>query len=262
MGLRGLPILRDMERKAVPLWGVVSVTAVVLVWGAVCAFRLVQPLYLPSPLAVVSELVSMIRTGELWSALSLSLYRIITGFAIGVVIGILVGLAVGVSRFAESVVDPLLSLAYPIPKIALLPLIILWMGIGESSKIAIIAVGVFFPMAINTIAGVTGTDKLLIMAAVSLGASPWQIIRKVLIMNAIPVMFAGLRIAAGQALLLIVSAEMVAATAGIGYTVLYAGDLMMTAKLMAGLVVLCALGILSTTIIQRSERLLFPWRRY
>ncbi|HHY47973.1 MAG TPA: ABC transporter permease [Firmicutes bacterium] len=226
-----------------------------------CRFGLVESLYLPAPSAILVEFTRMLLSGELLMSIWLSLKRIIWGFLLGCGMGILVGLAVGLSPVMEALIDPLLSLTYPIPKIALLPLIILWLGIGESSKVAIIAVGAFYPVCINTIAGVKGADPLLISAARSLGANRLQVIQKVVLMSALPVILAGIRLAAGMSLLLVVSAEMVAATAGIGYLILYAGDLMLTTKLMAGILVLCVLGLGSTLVLQRIERALVPWSR-
>jgi NitT/TauT family transport system permease protein len=147
-----------------------------------------------------------------------------------------------------------------VPKIALLPLIILWLGIGEVSKVTIIAVGVFFPVCINTVAGVRETDPLLIRAARSFGATRGQIIRQVILKSGLPVIFSGLRLGAGMALLLVVSAEMIAATAGLGFTILHAGDLMLTTRLMAGILILSALGLSSTWLLGRIERWLVPWR--
>ncbi|WP_082725946.1 ABC transporter permease [Limnochorda pilosa] len=221
----------------------------------------VAPLYLPAPSAIAAELVRMAQTGTLVQSLGASLMRIVWGFALGAAAGIVVGLAIGLSRVAEGALDPAISLLYPIPKIAVLPLFVLWLGIGEASKVAIIATGVFFPLAINTIAGVRQTSPILVRAAISLGASRRQVITKVVLPSALPVVFSGLRLGAGMALLLVVSAEMVAATSGLGFLVLNAGDLMLTTRLMAGIVVLSALGILSTWLLRQLERWLLPWNR-
>ena len=166
----------------------------------------------------------------------------------------LLGAAAAVSPRAEAVIDPLVALAYPIPKIALLPLVVLWLGIGEASKVAVIAVGAFFPVFISALTGLRGASPSLIRAAKSLGASRAQIVQKVMIPSALPVLFAGLRLAAGMSLLLVVSAEMIAATRGIGYLILYAGDLLQTTRLMAGIVVLAVLGLVSTWLLRRVER--------
>lgn len=239
--------------------GAVVVVCLLAFWELVSRLGWVAPLYLPAPTAIAQELARMAASGTLWTSLSASLYRILWGLLLGAVTGMLVGLAIGLSRVAEGALDPLISLLYPIPKIAILPLFVLWLGIGEASKVAIIATGVFFPLAINTIAGVRQTSPLLIRAALSLGASRRQVITKVVLPSALPVIFSGLRLGTGMALLLVVSAEMVAATTGLGFLILNAGDLMLTTRLMAGIVVLSALGILSTWLLRQLERWLLPW---
>jgi NitT/TauT family transport system permease protein len=158
------------------------------------------------------------------------------------------------------VVQPIIAATFPIPKIALLPLLILWLGIGEASKVAVVALGVFFPMAINTYSGVRQADPLLIRAAVSFGAGRWSVIRKVILPSALPMVFAGLRLGAGIALLLLVAAEQIAADAGIGFLILQSGNLMETTKLMVGIVVLSLLGVLSHWALSGLERAVIRWR--
>ncbi|MBV5336592.1 MAG: ABC transporter permease subunit, partial [Deltaproteobacteria bacterium] len=143
---------------------------------------------------------------------------------------------------------------------ALLPLIILWLGIGEVSKISIISLGVFFPVVINTYSGVKNIDPLLIKVAVSYRTSRLNIIRKVILPAALPVIFAGLKLAAGTSLLLLVAAEMIAAKEGIGAMVLHYGDLMLTTKLMVGVLVLSLLGLVFNRALEWLERILIPWK--
>jgi NitT/TauT family transport system permease protein len=260
---RELVVTKGEARKGRwPDWAVSIACLAVLVgvWEATARTGLVAPLYLPAPSAILADLWAMIRSGEFLVSLGLSLSRILWGFFVGSAAGLVLGIAVGVFPLARAVVDPLLSLLYPIPKIALLPLIVLWLGIGEVSKVAIIAIGVFFPVCISTVAGVRETDPLLVRAARSFGATRWQVIRRVILKSALPVIFSGLRLGAGMALLLVVSAEMIAATAGLGFTILHAGDLMLTKRLMAGILVLSALGLSSTWLLARLERRLIPWR--
>ena len=190
-----------------------------------------------------------------------SLERLAWGFAIGALAGISVGVAVGFFSLADAVVQPLIAATFPIPKIALLPLLILWLGIGEASKVAVIALGVFFPMAINTYSGVRQADPLLIRAAVSFGAGRWSVIRKVILPSALPMVFAGLRLGAGTALLLLVAAEhdrgRRRASAS---SMLQSGNLMETTKLMVGIVVLSLLGVLSHWGLAGLERAVIRWR--
>ena len=137
---------------------------------------------------------------------------------------------------------------------------ILWLGIGETPKVVMIALGVFFPVVINAHAGVRGTDPLMVKAAKSLGAGPWQVVLKVILPSALPTILAGYRLGAGIALLLVVSAEMINATSGIGFLILHSGDLMLTGKLMVGLATLSLLGLASTWGLRALEAWLAPWK--
>jgi ABC-type nitrate/sulfonate/bicarbonate transport system permease component len=237
-----------------------AIVALLAVWEALSRTHVVPAVFLPSPGAVARELAHLASTGDLWRSVGASLGRIGAGFGIGSAAGLIVGILAGISRRAEAVAEPLIAAVYPIPKIALLPLLILWLGIGEAPKIALIAIGAFFPVAIGTATAIRDVDPLLIRAARSFGAGRVQIITKVQLPASVPVVFASLRLAAGMSLLLVVSAEMIAATAGIGYLILYAGDLMQTSRLLAGIVVLSVLGLLSTAGLATLERRLFRGR--
>ena len=239
---------------------VLSLVGLVVLWEIVARIGWVPVLFLPSPVGVVAEGWEMVMSGELVGHLAASLRRLLFGFAVGGGLGVIVGIVVGFFSVAEAVGTPLIAATFPVPKIALLPLLILWLGLGEPSKIAVIALGVFFPMAINTYTGVRQADALLVRAAVSFGARRWSVIRKVILPSALPMIFAGLRLGAGTALLLLVAAEMIAVESGIGFLVLHAGNIMATTKLMVGIVVLSLLGVLSHWGLNRLERLTIPWQ--
>ena len=251
---------RFLARREHRALRVVALAGLIAVWEGFARLGWVPVLFLPSPIGVLVEAADMLRTGELVEHVAASLRRLGLGFALGGALGVVVGVAVGFFAVAEAVGAPIIAATFPIPKIALLPLLILWLGLGEPSKVAVIALGVFFPMAINTYAGVRQADPLLIRAAVAFGAGRWSVIRKVVLPSALPMIFAGLRLGAGTALLLLVAAEMIAVESGIGFLVLHAGNLMQTTKLMGGSVVLSVLGILSHWGLGRLERLAVPWR--
>lgn len=246
----------------VPPWVVWMAVAVILAgWETVVRAGLVSALYLPPPSGIVRAGVDMTASGELLLNLQASLSRIAAGFLLGSLSGIFAGLVLGVSRLAEAVGNPLIHALYPVPKIALLPLIILWLGIGELSKVTIIALGVFFPVAINTFSGVRHVDPLFIKVAVSFRASRAGLIRKVILPGALPSIFAGLKLAAGASLLLLVAAEMIAAREGIGALILHYGDLMLTTKLMVGVLSLSLLGVTFNYLLKWLEGLCIPWER-
>ena len=237
-----------------------ALVGLVVAWEVVARIGWVPVLFLPSPVGVIAEGWDMIVSGELAGHLAASLERLLLGFVVGGGLGVVGGIAVGFFSVAEAVGTPLIAATFPVPKIALLPLLILWLGLGEPSKVAVIALGVFFPMAINTAAGVRQADPLLIRAAAAFGARRWSVIRKVILPSALPMIFAGLRLGAGTALLLLVAAEMIAVESGIGFLVLHAGHIMATTKLMVGIVLLSLLGVLSHWGLARLERLAIPWR--
>ena len=238
-------------QKTYPHWvSVASIIILLLFWEAICRCGLVSSLFLPAPSQIISALLTMLADGEIGVSLAASMYRILIGFAVGSLIGLAVGLVTGTSALADKIGNPVVNALYPIPKIALLPLFILWLGIGELSKVTIIALGVFFPVAMNTYSGVKNVDTLLIKVAVSFNASWWKTMKSVVLPNALPMIFAGLRLAAGTSLLLLVAAEMIAAQVGIGALILHYGDLMITDRLMAGVIVLSLLGLLFNLFLQ------------
>lgn len=245
-----------------PAWllGVAGLALLGLAWEVVARLAWVPALFLPAPTAIAAEAARMAWSGELWRHLIVSLGRVGAGFGLGVAAGTALGLVLGSSPVLWAIGNPLIAATYPIPKIALLPLMILWLGIGEAPKVAMIALGVFFPVVINAYAGVQGTDPLMVKAARSLGAGRWHVLLKVVLPSALPTILAGYRLGAGIALLLVVSAEMINATAGIGFLILHSGDLMLTAKLMVGLAVLSLLGLASAWGLRALEAWLVPWR--
>lgn len=247
-------------RRRCPAWvSAASLLALLALWEAVCRAGVVPPLFLPAPTRILSALAAMAAAGEITDSLAASLTRILLGFAAGSALGLAVGLAAGTSALADRIAMPIVNALYPIPKIALLPLFILWLGIGELSKVTIIAMGVFFPIAMNTYSGVKNVDPLLIKVAVSYRAGWLFTLRAVVLPCALPMIFAGCRIAAGTALLLLVAAEMIAAEKGIGALILHYGDLMMTDRLMAGVIVLSLLGLLFHMALALLEKRCIPW---
>ena len=248
-------------QKSYPNWvSVVSILCLLAIWELICQSGIVSSLFLPAPTAIISALLQMIADGEIGVSLAASLYRILAGFFIGSLVGLAVGLVTGTSALMDKIGTPIVNAIYPIPKIALLPLFILWLGIGELSKVTIIALGVFFPVAMNTYSGVKNVDTLLLKVAASFNASWWMTMKSVVLPNALPMIFAGLRLAAGTSLLLLVAAEMIAAQVGIGALILHYGDLMITDRLMVGVIVLSLLGLVFNLILQFLERKAIPWK--
>ncbi len=240
--------------------GLLALAVVIVLWQVAGSLSLANPIFLPSPLAIARAIVQLASSGALWQHLAYSMIRIGTGWLLGTVAGIIVGFAIGLSTLARSVGITFISALFPIPKIALLPLLILWLGIGEEPKIATIALGVFFSTAISVYSGVDAVPRNLIRMAQSFNVPFLAIVRRVVWPGALPSILAGFRITASIALLLVVSAEMIGAEYGIGAFVLQAGNLMQTDQLLAGVVILSLFGLLVGWLISRLEKRLLHWR--
>jgi ABC-type nitrate/sulfonate/bicarbonate transport system permease component len=245
-----------------PMAGISWLTAIVVIalWAVVTLTGRVDPLFLPDPVSVLRAIWDLSVHGTLLADVGVSLLRILTGWVIGTLAGLSFGTLMGVSSVARSVGTPLIGTLFPIPKIAMLPLFILWFGIGEPSKVATIALGVFFPTAISTTSGIENVGRQLVRMGLSFNLPVRSIIFKVLLPGALPAILAGFRISSALALILLVSAEMIGAERGIGSFVLQAGSLMQTDQLLAGVVVLSVLGFLISVIVSIVERRVLRWR--
>ncbi len=229
-------------------------------WEAAIRFGWVRELFLPAPSSVAEALRQLAIDGTLGHHLSASLLRLLVGWSLGTLCGLLAGFAIGIWSLARAVGVPVISAFFPIPKIALLPLFILWLGIGEPAKFATIALGVFFPTAIATFSALDAVPRNLIRMAQSFDV-PWlDILRKVVLPGAMPGILAAFRITASIALLLLVSAEMIGAQYGIGAFVLSAGSLMQTDALLAGVLVLSLTGLCIGTLLSKIEKAILNWR--
>jgi NitT/TauT family transport system permease protein len=240
--------------------GWIALVLVLALWQLAGSAGWVNPLFLPAPSAIAVAMWKLATSGALWQHVSWSIMRIGSGWIIGTAAGVLVGFAIGLSTLARSVGITFISALFPIPKIALLPLLILWLGIGEEPKIATIALGVFFSTAISVYSGVDAVPRNLIRMAQSFNVPFHAIVRRVIWPGALPSILAGFRITASVALLLVVSAEMIGAQFGIGAFVLQAGNLMQTDQLLAGVVILSVFGLAVGKLINLLETRLLHWR--
>jgi NitT/TauT family transport system permease protein len=253
---RGGGFVAEPRRAAAP----VAFVLLLAFWELAVRNGLVSPIFLPAPSAVVAAL------GELWTAGTLgrhvgeSLVRLVGGWTVGTAAGLAAGFVIGVWSLGRAVGVPFVSALFPIPKISLLPLLILWLGIGEASKVATIALGVFFPTAIAVHAAVDGVPRNLVRMAQSFGVPARDILLKVVLPGAWPAILASFRITASIALILVVSAEMIGAQQGIGQFVLQAGNLMIPEDLLAGILVLSLLGLAIGALIGAVERRTTRWR--
>ncbi|MBD8499536.1 ABC transporter permease [Paenibacillus arenosi] len=235
--------------------------SLILGWELVVSLSILDSRYLPAPSHIFQALLVAVSSGQLLADMQISLYRILTGFILGAAPGLVVGLLIGFIPFMRMFIQPILLAIRPIPKLALLPLLIIVMGIGEASKITLIMLGVFFPVAINSASGVLNLHQQYIDVARNYGASKYQFIKTVAIPGSLPTLCAGIKIGFADALLLIVAAEMIGANSGIGYRVWMAYSIFDMRMMFVSFIMMAGLGIASTMIIRFMEKRLIPWNK-
>ncbi|RIX98499.1 ABC transporter permease [Aureimonas flava] len=245
-----------------PVRGVAAALFVALIALAEIGTRtgVISSLTLPRPSAVFMTLYDMARTGALWTHLLPSLQRLFIGTGIGVSCGIALGVLIGLFSYVRAGFVPLVAALFPIPKIALLPLFVIWFGIDETSKYALIAFGTFTPTVVATYGAVDNVDRLLIRMGQSFGLSWWSIVRKIVLPGAFPTILSGLRVSISIGIILLVAAEMLGAQYGIGSYILEAGSLYNLERLFAGVTILSLMGLALSAVIGRIERRFLAWR--
>ena len=255
---------RAKGRLAEKILPALSIVVFLVAWQLFVDIRNIPPIYLPSPVAIVRALFEMAEDGTLFYNLGATLLRILVGFLLATVIGIFFGIVMGMSRLFERIVDPWIAALYPLPKISLIPLLIIWLGTGEAYKIVISAVTAFFPIVMSTYAGVRQVDRGLIKAAEDLGANRRQAQISVVLPAAIPTIFAGLQLGMGVTIILVVAAEMIggSSSGGMGNLLIQAGQVMETEKVFAALVVLTLMGAFIMKGQQWLDRRLAPWANH
>jgi len=217
-------------------------------------------LFFPVPSAIARTLVRLLTNGELAVNVGATLSRLFLGFALGGLPGLILGLAMGSSRRLRILVDPFIAAAHPVPKIAVLPLIMIIFGIGESSKVVVVAVAAFFPILINTMAGVRQISPIHFEVAQNYGASLLKVFTRVIAPGSLPLVLTGTRLALNVGLLVTIAVEMVAAQEGLGEMIWFAWETLRTEELYASLIVIAALGISFNFLLQRLTAHLVPWQ--
>ena len=231
---------------------------VLVIWEMSARAKLVDPMFLPPLSAALVDFWD--NLGLLIKDAVSSLWRAAIGLLIGGGIGLGAGMAMARSRFAEEFFDPLVSALFPTPKLALFPLLMVWLGLGDGSKIALVALTAFFPLVINTHSGMKGVDKFLIWNARTKGASNFQVLTRVMIPAALPFIFAGVRIATSFSFLLVVAAEMLGSTDGLGFRILYAQRTFEANTMYAAILFVAVLGFLVDRIVGMIGRRLLAWQ--
>ena len=260
-GLARAPALRKLRRHLSR--GVrrsIAIAAFLALWEVAPRLGLVEPAFLPPLSEVLATGVVLTKNGQLFAHIRASLSRSLVGFGLAIIYAVPLGLAIGYYRRFALVVSPLLEAMRNTAALALLPVFILLLGIGEASKIALVVYSCSFPILLNTISGVKNVDPLLIKSARTLGLSAFQLFRKVILPSAVPTIFVGVRLAGAYSLLVLVAAEMIGAKAGLGYLIIYAQYNFQIPNMYVGILALTAIGLLFNQGLQRVERHFTRWK--
>lgn len=254
------PSRRRRGRRKLKAVRWISPVVLLIVWQVVSGANLVSARKLPAPAIVWQAALEVARNGQLGDGLMVSLRRMLIGFVIGALIGAALGVFAGLQRWGDATIDPVLQMIRNVPLFGLIPLLILWFGIGELPKLVLIALAAGLPIYVNVHAGIRDADAQLIEATSVLGYTRWQRLRHVVLPGALPYTLVGVRIGVASAWLALVVAETVATDSGIGYLINNARDFLRTDIVIVGLLVYALVGLLMDTILRLLERWLLRWR--
>ena len=239
---------------------VLSPLCILLLWEFMARVHAIDIRLLSSPGLILQSFVPLLLSGELLYNTWISVQRVVFGFLAGTIPGVLLGMSMGLYPLVRSAIEPMIAATYPIPKLAIMPLILLIFGIGETSKIFTIAIGVFYLVVINTMAGVLNIEKIYLDVAKNFGASKKDFYLTVAFPGALPMIFAGLKLGMGMALILIVAAELSAAKAGVGWMIWRAYDMFDIEQMFTALITLSVLGYVFSLVLDAIERWVLPWK--
>ena len=248
----------NQEKK---ILGTTAVVVFLTVWELIGnTFQLINPMFMSAPSLVFKAAVQLFASGEIWNDLRVSGIEFFWGYILSVIVAIPFGIMVGWYKRASYVFDPFINAMNATPRVALLPLVIIWLGIGILSKVGIIFLGAVFPILINTRDGVKTTPYNLLTAARSFGASEWQIFRSVVLPSTVPFILTGLRLGVGRALIGVMVGELYAATAGIGFMITVAGATFQTDKVFVGVLIFAITGMIAMELLTKLEARFDKWR--
>ena len=241
---------------------IISVTAVILfllTWEITSRLSLIKPILISSPTRIIDSAVWLFAHGFA-EDIAISLLEFTIGYVLAVLIAIPLGLAMGWYPRFNAIIDPFAQALNATPRVALVPVIIIWLGIGLSSKVAVVFLGAFFPILLGAVSGVRATDELLLKCGRSFGATDRQIFRTIVLPSSVPWLITGMRVGVGRAVVGVVVAELIAATAGIGHMMAVAGATFQTDKVFVGILLLAGFGALTSSILQRIESRFQAWK--
>jgi len=242
------------------LLNVISPLALLTLWELCARFDVIDTRFFPAPSSVLSTAVEMLQSGELVTHTAASMQRLAYGTILGGVPALVLGVAMGLNRTIRALFDPLIAATYPVPKSAILPLALLVFGLGEASKVFMVAIGVFFPVVINATTGVLEINKIYLDVGRNYQANRWNTFWTIALPGALPVIMTGFKLGIGIGLVLIAVAEMVAAKSGLGYLIWSAWSTFAVEQMYVGLFVIALIGFLITLVLNELERVIIPWK--
>jgi ABC-type nitrate/sulfonate/bicarbonate transport system permease component len=243
------------------IMSVASPLALLLLWEVLVRIGVLDARFFPAPSKIFETLLVLIRDGTLWSNTWASLRRLFWGFLLGGIPALVLGISMGLNRTLRAVIDPLVSATYPIPKSAIFPLILLIFGLGEASKVVMVAIGVFYPVLINSLTGVLEINKIYLDVGRNFGAGRWQVFRTIAFPGAVPYIMSGVKLGVGMGLILISIAEMIGAKSGLGFMIWDAWEILSVETMYVGLITIALLGLLFSMILTEVERAVIPWKK-
>jgi ABC-type nitrate/sulfonate/bicarbonate transport system permease component len=238
----------------------ISPIGLLILWQLLLMAGIGDRRFIPAPTDIAVRFWTLIRNGELAMHTGVTLVRVFAGFVIGAIPGVAVGLLMAMFKPVRIFFDPLIAALFPIPKIALMPLLLLAFGFGDASKIALVAIAVFFPVIVNTYTGASNIEKLYWDVAKNYGASQWVMFTRIVFFGALPMIFAGLRIALAVSFIVLVAAEFVATKSGLGYLIWNSWELLQVDIMFVGIVTIGVLGLITSALFQEIERKVIPWK--
>nr|WP_245548486.1 ABC transporter permease [Gracilibacillus lacisalsi] len=232
----------------------------IIIWEILCRAGVVPSNQLPAPSTIVEKIISMAQDGSLWGHVWITTYRVLVGFVIGTVAAIVLGSFVGFYKKAEQLFDPMIQAFRSIPSLAWVPLFILWLGIGETSKVTMIAVGVFFPVYLNIVSGILGVDRKLIEVGKMYGLNTLQLVKRIILPASLPSFLVGMRSGLGLGWMFVVAAELMGASQGLGFLLVFGQNMSSPETILASIILFAIIGKITDWILKLVEDRSLHWQ--
>ncbi|MGP4040672.1 ABC transporter permease [Gracilibacillus sp. D59] len=242
------------------LIGSIFPVILIVIWEVLSRAGVVPSNQLPAPTTILDKIISMAQDGSLWGHVWITTYRVLVGFVIGTVAAIILGAFVGFYKKAEQLFDPMIQAFRSIPSLAWVPLFILWMGIGETSKVVMIAVGVFFPVYLNIVSGILGVDRKLIEVGKMYGLNTFQLVKRIILPASLPSFLVGMRSGLGLGWMFVVAAELMGASQGLGFLLVFGQNMSRPETILASIILFAIIGKLTDWILKLVEDRSLHWQ--